>query len=144
MDIDQFYDADPRRRESDELTYGLNWTSGEDPDQLWDLFWVRDTGELYLMAKPAPPRWLPLIAGSRHPRHHRSKTGEALTETGPAGTAGDEDQDLGVEIIAHHSSQEELERLLTGWEEAVKTRGGIEWLRARVKGATSGQATPAG
>jgi hypothetical protein len=28
MDIEQFYDADPRRRASDEIQFGREWTEG--------------------------------------------------------------------------------------------------------------------
>jgi hypothetical protein len=64
MDIDQFYDSDPRRRPSREVSFGMNWSDATDPQHLWDLFWVADTGELCLMQKPAPPKWLPVI--TRH------------------------------------------------------------------------------
>lgn len=134
MDIDEFYDSDPRRRASDELTFGLNWTSADDADHLWDLFWVRDTGELYLMSKPKP-KWLPPFTGERHPGHHRSKNG--LPPPGPEETSGGrlpEDEELVVEILAHVASEEEVGRTLSGWEEAVTERDGLAWVRERVAG----------
>ncbi|HUY86958.1 MAG TPA: hypothetical protein VMU77_07560 [Acidimicrobiales bacterium] len=141
MDIEEFYQEDPRRRESEELAYGLNWASEQDKSHLWDLFWVRDTGELYLMSKDAPPKWLPLIAGLRHPRHHLVKTGEAQRNPGGQGHSGDggtsdqaddEYAELGVEIVARISTREEVEQALNGWKEQVSSPDGIGWLRQRL------------
>ena len=49
MDIEQFYDADPRRRASDEIQFGQEWTEGS---MYFEVAWIADTGELYAMAEP--------------------------------------------------------------------------------------------
>jgi hypothetical protein len=49
MDIEQFYDAEPRRRASDEVPFGREWTEGP---MYFEVSWVADTGELYAMAEP--------------------------------------------------------------------------------------------
>jgi hypothetical protein len=49
MDIEQFYDAEPRRRASDEVPFGSEWTEGP---MYFEVSWVADTGELYAMAEP--------------------------------------------------------------------------------------------
>jgi hypothetical protein len=49
MDIEQFYDADPRRRASDEIQFGREWTEGP---MYFEVAWIADTGELYAMAEP--------------------------------------------------------------------------------------------
>ena len=52
MDIEEFYDGDPRRRPSAEIELGADWhdTHGT----RYEVNWVEDTGELYLMREPAP------------------------------------------------------------------------------------------
>ena len=50
MDIEQFYDADPRRRESEEIEFGREWSDANGVRT--ELAWVADTGELYAMAEP--------------------------------------------------------------------------------------------
>jgi hypothetical protein len=49
VDIEQFYDADPRRRASDEIQFGREWTEGP---MYFEVAWIADTGELYAMAEP--------------------------------------------------------------------------------------------
>ncbi len=51
MDIEEFYDADPRRRESDEIEFGREWKDAN--GMRTELSWVAATGELYAMAEPA-------------------------------------------------------------------------------------------
>jgi hypothetical protein len=49
MDIEEFYDEDPRRRASDEIEFGREWSEN---DRRFEVSWVVDTGELYVMAEP--------------------------------------------------------------------------------------------
>jgi hypothetical protein len=49
MDIEEFYDQDPRRRASDETEFGREWS---EDDRRFEVSWVADTGEVYVMAEP--------------------------------------------------------------------------------------------
>jgi hypothetical protein len=49
MDIEEFYDQDPRRRASDEIEFGREWSEN---DRRFEVSWVADTGEVYAMAEP--------------------------------------------------------------------------------------------
>jgi hypothetical protein len=49
MDIEEFYDQDPRRRASDEIEFGREWSEN---GRRFEVSWVADTGELYVMAEP--------------------------------------------------------------------------------------------
>jgi hypothetical protein len=49
MDIEEFYDQDPRRRASDETEFGQEWS---EDDRRFEVSWVADTGEVYVMAEP--------------------------------------------------------------------------------------------
>ncbi len=49
MDIDEFYDEDPRRRASDEIEFGREWSEN---DMQFEVSWIADTGEVYAMAEP--------------------------------------------------------------------------------------------
>ena len=49
MDIEEFYEEDPRRQASDEIEFGREWT--EDGSQ-FEVAWIADTGEVYAMAEP--------------------------------------------------------------------------------------------
>ncbi len=48
MNIAEFYKQDPRRRSSDELAFGTEWKA-DGHKAGWNVFWVRDTGELAAM-----------------------------------------------------------------------------------------------
>jgi len=55
MDIEEFYDQDPRRRPSDEIEFGREWSEN---DRRLEVSWVADTGEVYVMAEPYSRREL--------------------------------------------------------------------------------------
>ncbi len=150
MDIDEFYDSDPRRRASAEVAYGVGWADGAPPRQIADLFWVVDTGELYLMFEPNPPNWLPLISGEDmkrwvddaqdlasgalevvqemlHPHHHLAKI-ERHHPDQPPGT-DPYDEQLAIEVLGVVASRTEMDARLAGWEAAIGEPDSIAWLR---------------
>jgi hypothetical protein len=49
MDIEEFYDQDPRRQASEEVEFGREWY---EHDLRFEVAWVADTGEVYAMAEP--------------------------------------------------------------------------------------------
>jgi hypothetical protein len=49
MDMEDFYDQDPRRRASDELEFGREWSEN---GLRFEVSWIADTGEVYVMAEP--------------------------------------------------------------------------------------------
>ena len=49
MDIEDFYDQDPRRRASDEIEFGREWSEN---GLRFEVSWIADTGEVYVMAEP--------------------------------------------------------------------------------------------
>jgi len=115
MNIEEFYDADERRRDSEELELGGEW-HGPGP-MPYTLSYVVDTGELYLMAAPEA---------------------EAIEDGFGDISVDDESvEGLTVEIIAHVPSADDLHVALDGWETEMGTPNSIEWLRARVSGFPS-------
>lgn len=111
MDIEEFYDGDPRRRESEEIEFGREWS---DPQGMrTELSWVEATGELYAMAEPA---------GS--------------VEMDPLGDTRVDDlptEALTVEILGTIPTREQADQLLAGWEAAMdKGPNSIQWVRDRL------------
>ena len=49
MDIEEFYDEDPRRRASEEVEFGREWSEN---GLRFEVCWIADTGEVYVMAEP--------------------------------------------------------------------------------------------
>jgi hypothetical protein len=111
MDIEEFYDADPRRRESEEIEFGREWSDAN--GMRTELSWVVDTGELYAMAEPA---------GS--------------VEMDPFGDTRVDDlptESVTVEILGVVAERAEVDQLLTGWEAAMeKGPNSIQWVRDRL------------
>jgi hypothetical protein len=114
MDIEEFYDADPRRRESDETEFGREWADANGTRT--ELSWVAATGELYAMAEPAEPVFMDPIGDTRVP--------DLPTEL------------VTVEILGVVTDRAELERILAGWEDAMNGRNSIEWVRERLRAAS--------
>lgn len=156
MDIEQFYDADPRRRLSREVAYGRDWIAGSPPVAVADLFWIEATGELYLMWKPFPPASLPgvgredldrwagelhelgedasgLVRRALHPGLSGARAGEAEREESFA--------ELGVEVLAVVADHDALDALLAGWQAALGEPDSVGWLRARLAGSAGAPAS---
>lgn len=53
MDINEFYDQNPERRESEEIEFGFDWR--DSTGKRHQLVWVAATGELYTIADGDPP-----------------------------------------------------------------------------------------
>ncbi len=109
MDIEQFYDADPRRRTSDEVEFGRDWH--DSAGTRFALSWVVDTGELYLMREPIEPieqdplgdTWMPDLPT------------DALT----------------VEILATLPDRATVDAELDDWQTAMAKPDSVMWLRQR-------------
>ncbi len=109
MDIEQFYEADERRRHSAEIEFGDDWTgaSGES----YELSWIKDTGELYLMLDPKGRVMIDIF-------------GDGVVESEPV-------EALQVKVIATISDHDELERQLDGWASAMSAENSLRWLKER-------------
>ena len=53
MDIEEFYDANPARRSSEEVEFGRDWSDTQ--GNRCEISWVVDNGELYVMISPVEP-----------------------------------------------------------------------------------------
>ncbi len=114
MDIEQFYDADPRRRESEEIEFGREWS---DADGLrTELSWVAATGELYAMAEPVEQVYMDPVGDTR--------VGDLPTAL------------VTVEILGVVTDRAELDQLLDGWEQAMGQPDSIQWVRDRLNQAS--------
>jgi len=150
VDIEEFYDTDPRRRSGEDLQFGLGWTDAADEHNLWDLYWNSGTGELYLMRKPvvdplvgwtgyalednarAVSRIEHRILGAAqhliHPRQIRTKTGDESREDNKEALT----EDLQVEILGVIPDAGRVDRVLAGWEQAMDQADSLAWLRGRL------------
>jgi len=179
MDIEEWYAADPRRRQGRELAFGMGWAEGSPAKWLADLFWNDETGELFLLRKPVPPAWLPVITPedlkrwlgevqnlgaevveatrqALHPRHLRARGNETdprVAESAPPaapatpGSLAPESQEdeADIEPLGVISSRVEIERILTGWQDALTEPDSLSWLRGQLRqAALAGQGGPAG
>jgi hypothetical protein len=113
MDIEQFYDADPRRRESEEIEFGREWSDAN--GLRTELSWVADTGELYAMAEPSEPVFMDPIGDTRVP--------DLPTEL------------VTVEILAVINDRAQLDQALAGWEGEMEKPDSLAWVRSRVSGS---------
>ena len=150
MDIEEFYDTDPRRRSGEDRQYGLGWTDAADEHNLWDLYWNSGSGELYLMRKPvvdplvgwtgyalednarAVSRIEHRILGAAqhliHPRQIRAKTGEESRDDNKEALT----EDLQVEVLGVIPDAGRVDRVLAGWEQAMDQADSLAWLRGRL------------
>lgn len=114
MDIEQFYSADERRRQSAEIEFGNNWYDAK--GQRYELSWVEDTGEFYAMLELAP---------------------EADTWS-PFGDIEVEDVEVGallVTVLATLATLGEVEALLDGWAAHMAEPDGVHWVAERLVAA---------
>jgi hypothetical protein len=114
MDIEQFYDADPRRRESEETEFGREWSDANGVRT--ELSWVADTGELYAMAEPVEAVYMDPVGDTR--------VGELPTEL------------VTVEILGVVPDRATLDALLDGWPQAMSRPNSVQWVRDRLSQAS--------
>jgi hypothetical protein len=115
MDIEEFYDGDPRRRPSGEIELGTDWHDAQ--GTRYEVNWVEDTGELYVMREPAP--------------HVREDPFGGLHFSMRAAEEGK----MTVHVVAQIATLDELHKILDGWAGAMAGDGGAEWLASRLRAA---------
>lgn len=128
MDIEQFYDADPRRRSSAELELGRDWRDAH--GVRYELSWVEETGELYVMREPPPSGWATPFGGI-HVSHAHSADEKEI--------AG-----MSVVVLGTVAERSRVEQTLSGWEVAIGQPDSVAWLvgRLRAAGLLSDAASP--
>jgi hypothetical protein len=124
MDIEEFYDGDPRRRPSAEIELGTEWHDAH--DVRYELNYVEDTGEVYVMQEPPPHEWEDPFGGIHV---------EAFTDA--------DEHKMIVRVVANIDSVDSLHRILDGWQEAMVGDRGVQWLAERLR-AAGVAVTPAG
>jgi len=112
MDIEEFYSADERRRQSAEVELGTNWFDGR--GNRYELSWVEDTGELYTMLELVPE------ADSFTP------FGDIEIENIPV------DRVL-VMVIGYVPTLDDVELVLSGWPAKMAEPDGISWVAERLR-----------
>jgi hypothetical protein len=120
MDIEDFYSADERRRQSAEFEFGNNWFDNR--GSRYEISWVEGTGELYAMLELAPEAdsWTPF--------------GDIEVEDVKIDT-------LVVTVLAVIPTRDAVEQLLDGWADHMEEPDGVHWVAERLTSA--GLARPA-
>lgn len=117
MDIEEFYDADERRRRSAELELGRDWR--DQYDVRYELSWVEDTGELYVMREPVPVETVDPFGGIHVAGSHGVHEGEV--------------QGMSVAVVGTVATRAALEQALAGWEDAMAGSDSVAWLVGRLR-----------
>jgi hypothetical protein len=112
MDIGEFYDGNPARRESEEINFGDGWSTEADQHSTYRANWIRETGELYVVREPHP--------GGLFARYLDQLDVDQV-----------ETDALTVEVLGRFSDQEAVQRALAGWQDAMNHHDSLSWLRAR-------------
>ena len=121
MNIREFYEADPRRRASEEIQFGDGWTDENDGTATYRLSWVADTGEVYSVREP----------------QHGGILARFLEQLGVDQVEVDE---LTVEILAR-GDRYDIEAALAGWPAVMPERNSLRWARRQLRAlAASGSA----
>ncbi len=111
MDIEEFYEADERRRRSEEVELGRDWHDAD--GSRYELSWVADTGELYVMLEPAA-------------RITEDPFGDALGSRVRAGQ-------LAVAVVGWIADRERLLEVLDGWQEEMPKPNSVSWITERLR-----------
>jgi hypothetical protein len=117
-DIEAFYAADERRRSSAEIELGQDWHDAQ--GVRYELSWIEDTGELYVMAEAAAPGFVDPFGDQLEP------FGRWLGASVPTSS-------LVVRILGRIPSREAVERSLEGWEQAMGQPESTKWIVERLR-----------
>jgi hypothetical protein len=123
VDIEGFYSADERRRASEEIELGTDWYDAS--GSRYEVSWVVDTGELYIMLEPG-------IAGLiEDPFGDIYEVGQARTDQ------------LIVGIVGWIPDRARLDEILEGWQQEMGKENGIGWLASRLEQGGVAKSAPA-
>ncbi len=117
-DIEAFYAADERRRSSAEIELGQDWHDTQ--GVRYELSWIEDTGELYVMAEAAPSGFVDPFGDELEP------FGRWLGASVPTSS-------LVVRILGRIPTREGLEQVLEGWEQAMGRPDSTRWIVERLR-----------
>ena len=122
MDIEEFYEADERRRRSEEIELGTDWRDAQ--GVRYELSWVADTGELYVMREPTS-------------RMAEDPFGNLLAGSVRAGA-------LTVAVVGWIPGRDRLEEILAGWEDVIERENSVSWIAERLRDAGVPRTPPGG
>ena len=122
MNIEEFYEADERRRRSEEIELGTEWTDTQGVRH--EVSWVADTGELYVMREPAA-------------RMSEDGFGDEYAGSLPV-------ESVTVDVVGWIPTRDRMEEVLSGWQDAMSGADSMSWLDARLRDAGVQKAPPAG
>jgi hypothetical protein len=123
VDIEEFYDENPTRRTSEELEFGRDWS--DNIGNHYEVSWVQDTGELYVMGAPVEPIFSDGLGDDFVKRLHT--------------------EDVVVTVLAAIPERAVVEQALAGWSRAMGQTNSIDWVRDRVAhriGSGSSEVSP--
>jgi len=121
MDIEEFYEADERRRRSEEIELGTEWRDRDGVRH--EVSWVADTGELYVMREPASGMSEDLF-------------GDEFSGSLPVSA-------VTVAVVGWIPTRDRLEEVLAGWQDAMTGSESLAWLAGRLRGEAVPKAPPA-
>ncbi len=96
---------------SAEVEFGTEWKDSS--DSRYELSWVQDTGELYIMRELLPPAF-------------EDPLGDIVVQQ----TSNHDDT---VVVIGHIEQLERVEEVLGGWQAAMAQPRGVEWVVDRLR-----------
>ena len=111
MDIEQFYAEDERRRRSEEIELGTDWHDAD--GARYELSWVADTGELYVMREPSVPMT-------------EDPFGDVYRSAVPV-------DEITVAVVGWISDRHAMEQALEGWEDAMAEPNSVAWIADRLR-----------
>jgi hypothetical protein len=111
MNIEEFYEADERRRRSEEVEIGTEWHDAD--EARYEASWVADTGELYVMAEPNARLTTDLFGDA----WASSVTTDSVT----------------VAVVGWIADRARLEEVLDGWPTAMVEPNSVAWLSDRLR-----------
>ncbi len=122
MNIEEFYSDDERRRQSAEVELGTDWY--DEKGSRYELSWVEETGELYVMLELTPEvdSWTPF--------------GDVEVEKVPA------DRVL-VKVVGYLATLQEVESVLAGWPDRMAQPDGVSWVAEQLRSHSVPVARPA-
>jgi hypothetical protein len=121
MNIEEFYEADERRRRSEEIEFGSEWLDRDGVRH--EVSWIADTGELYVMREPAP-------------RIAEDLFGDEFSGSLPLDA-------VTVAMVGWIPTRDRLEEVLAGWQDAMTGAESLSWLAARLRDEAVPKAPPA-